>query len=495
MKFRPGFSFRIALLYFILIGGLFWFMLHKAFDTLDASVRQAAEDVMVDTANLLAEQVTQQSANGVIDINVLADLIPAYLNRRLDARIYSVFKPSPDMQVYVTDSEGIVLFDSTGQHTGEDFSNWRDVWLTLLGQYGARSSAVDITTRVSSPEDRVMYVAAAIYAGSDIIGVLTVSKEVRHLDPFIISASNQLQTYAIVVLIISLLFGAAVVWWLSRSIRKLVSYADELAVGQKVSAPKLQEHEFDKLSRAMERMQEELEGKRYVEEYIHTMAHELKSPLTSIQAAVELLDNDAMTVQKRSQFTSSIGDSAERMTQLVARLLELAALEQRRHLEKPESFNLSALVDEIIKEREHSLNEKSIDIIRQDSDKINFFGERLLIRQAITNLFDNAIDFSPTEGEITVDARSNGGECTFQIQDQGPGIPGYALDKLYQRFYSLPRPHDQKRSSGLGLSFVREVLHLHQGRVKLSNQAGGGTIATLVWPCHTLHRNHTDSSQ
>ncbi|MCU7933397.1 MAG: two-component system sensor histidine kinase CreC [Candidatus Thiodiazotropha sp. (ex Dulcina madagascariensis)] len=494
MRFRPGFSFRIALLYFLLIGGLFWFILHKALDTLDASVRQAAEDVMVDTANLLAEQVTQQSRNGVINTDRLDELISAYLARPLNAQIYSVFKASPDMQVYVTDAEGIVLFDSTGQHEDADFSAWRDVWLTLQGEYGARSSAVDITTKVSTPQDRVMYVAAAIYNGDDIIGVLTVSKEVRHLDPFIISASQQLRTYAAVVLIISLLFGAAVAWWLSRSIRKLIIYADDLAAGRRISAPKLQEHEFDKLSQAMEKMHDELEGKRYVEEYIHTMAHELKSPLSGIQAAVELLDDDAITLDRRKHFAQTISESAERMTRLVERLLELAALEQRRHLENTESFNLSVVIDEIVKDRQHYLDKKEIDIVRLESDNLEFVGERLLISQAISNLVDNAIDFSPPRSMITLDANLNNGKCSISIQDQGPGIPDYAMEKIYERFYSLPRPHNQKRSSGLGLSFVHEVLNLHQGRVELSNQISGGVIARLIWPYPILHTNHTDSS-
>ena len=103
MNLRPGFSFRIALLYFLIIGSVFWFILHKALDTLDASVRQAAEGVMVDSANLVAEHLSQQTDDDRLRVDTLEKLIPAYLERRLDARIWSIIKTSPDMQLYVTD--------------------------------------------------------------------------------------------------------------------------------------------------------------------------------------------------------------------------------------------------------------------------------------------------------------------------------------------------------------------------------------------------------
>ena len=68
------------------------------------------------------------------------------------------------------------------------------------------------------------------------------------------------------------------------------------------------------------------------------------------------------------------------------------------------------------------------------------------------------------------------------VRDQGPGIPEYAEDKVFEKFYSLARPHSRKRSTGLGLSFVKEIAELHQGRVTLANAADGGAVATLSLP-------------
>ena len=166
---RLGYSLRFFLVYFLIIGGLAWFIVSKALDTLGSSVSQSAEEVLVDTANLLAELVGQQARDGDISVGPLRQLIPAYLDRKLDARIYDVTKHTPDLQVYVTNAKGIVLFDSSGQSEGADFSRWRDVMLTLQGRYGARSSPLDPDVQVAPSDEKALYVAAPVRQGDAII--------------------------------------------------------------------------------------------------------------------------------------------------------------------------------------------------------------------------------------------------------------------------------------------------------------------------------------
>ncbi len=110
--------------------------------------------------------------------------------------------------------------------------------------------------------------------------------------------------------------------------------------------------------------------------------------------------------------------------------------------------------------------------------------DALLLGQAIANLLDNAIDFSPPAGTIRLEGViRESGLYQLTIEDQGPGIPDFALGRLFERFYSLPRPHSGK-STGLGLSFVREVVERHQGSITLHNRADGqsGACAELRLP-------------
>ena len=138
-----SFVLRLFLFFFFITSIIAWFILDKSLKTLDDSVRTSAEEVMVDSANFIAELVSQNVILGEIQLHQIHNLIPAYLERRLDAEIYSVMKTKPDMQVYITDQNGQVLYDSTGQSEGKDFSKWNDVYLTLQGDYGARTSIID----------------------------------------------------------------------------------------------------------------------------------------------------------------------------------------------------------------------------------------------------------------------------------------------------------------------------------------------------------------
>jgi two-component system sensor histidine kinase CreC len=112
-------------------------------------------------------------------------------------------------------------------------------------------------------------------------------------------------------------------------------------------------------------------------------------------------------------------------------------------------------------------------------------GDPDLLEQALGNLLDNAIDFTPQGGAIALAAREDRRQVELLVTDSGSGIPDYAQDRIFERFYSLPRENGVK-SSGLGLAFVREVARLHQGDIALRNRDEGGVMATL-----TLHRPFT----
>jgi len=107
-------------------------------------------------------------------------------------------------------------------------------------------------------------------------------------------------------------------------------------------------------------------------------------------------------------------------------------------------------------------------------------GDAFLLRQALGNLIDNALAFSPENAHVQVTAQREGESLRLCVSDDGPGIPDYARERVFERFYSLARPATGHRSSGLGLPFVREVARLHGGEITLEPRAEGGTDAVLT---------------
>jgi two-component system sensor histidine kinase CreC len=466
---------RILLGYFLVVGIAAWFLLNVFMQEVKPGVRSTMEDTLADTANLLAELVAQDVKSGNVGQSALFARIEAIAQRKVDARIDGYVKNTLSYQVYITDARGIVIFDSRGTELGKDYSRWNDVYLTLRGKYGARSTRLD----PNDEDSTVMHVAAPVRDGEQIIGVLTIAKPNSTVQKFIERGQQVMLERGAVLLTLSLLVGFGFAIWLSRSLGKLMHYIAEVEAGRKVALPAMGKNEFGTLGRALESMRDKLEGKEYVEEVMHTLAHELRSPIAAIQGAAELLRED-MPDADRKRFLATILSQNLRQKQLIDKLLALVRVEKQQRLGAPERIELPQLVALAGDDAEARLAARGL---RLDiaADNASLQGDPLLLRQAIGNLVDNAADFAPAGSHIRLAAVQRGDAIVITVCDDGPGIPEFARDRLFDRFYSLPRP-DGARSTGLGLPFVREVLALHRGSASVANQPGGGTCATLELP-------------
>jgi two-component system sensor histidine kinase CreC len=245
--------------------------------------------------------------------------------------------------------------------------------------------------------------------------------------------------------------------------------------------------EFDELGRALETMRNRLEGKQYVEQYVHALTHEMKSPLAAIRGSAELLEeahgDQQMAEADRLRFTASIRLQSERLAQMIDKLLALASVEHRQRLEHPEPIGAAELARAAVEQCAPRLARDRLGLeVDVPADLPALQGDAFLLRQALVNLIENAADFSPHGGVIRLRAQLDGASLRFEIADEGPGVPDYALTRVFERFYSLPRPDGGSRSSGLGLCFVAEVAALPEGRAALRNRTEGGAIASLELP-------------
>lgn len=479
---------RILLGYFLIVA-LAALLLGRVFlQEVKPGVRQAMEDTLVDTANLLAEQAKDDLLAGRIDDGRFAAHVRALTDRDLGAEIWGFTKRKVSTRIYVTDARGIVVFDSGGQDLGKDYSRWNDVYLTLQGRYGARSSRSDPDDEASS----VMHVAAPITVRdgdtSRIIGVLTVAKPNQAIAPFIARSQSVILRWGFVLLGAALMIGLLAAWWLSRQLGALRRYADAVAAGERVSPPD-SAGEFGDLGRALETMRAKLEGKQYVEQYVHALTHELKSPLAAIRGSAELLqpaDGAApMPEVDRARFVATIRAQSERMSEMIDKLLALAAVEHRQRIEQPQPVDLRVIADEAAERiaPKYAQTALRLRIVEgADARGLRVSGDPFLLRQSLLNLLDNAADFAPAGSEVELRLRRDAGSLIVEVLDRGPGVPDYALDRTFERFYSLPRPDGGSRSSGLGLCFVAEAVELHGGRVELGNREDGGAVASMVLP-------------
>jgi two-component system sensor histidine kinase CreC len=468
---------RLFLGFFLIVGVAAFFVMRVFVDEVKPGVRQAMEANLADTANVLAALASEDMKAGRIADGAFARDVAAAESRRLGADIWGMRKDRLDYRILVTDARGIVAYDSRGEAAGKDYSRWNDVYLTLRGQYGARSSG-------ETPGDRqntVMHVAAPILDGDRIIGVLTVAKANRTMEPVIARSQRNILRNGGWLLGLSALIGLVMTWWLVRGIRRLNRYAQAVASGERVPPPPSRRDEIGELGRALETMRRELEGKQYVEQYVQTLTHEMKSPLAAIRGAAELLQ-EPLPEAERARFAANVQGQSQRLTEMIEKLLALAAVEHRRVLGPGARIDVAELVAEVVEESRPKLMKAGVEAVESaPGQPVLIEGDRFLLRQALRNLLDNAIDFAPDGTRVELECSLDEQGAVIRIGDRGPGVPEFARERVFERFYSLPRPQGG-RSTGLGLTFVREVAGLHGGGVRLMPRDGGGTWAELRLP-------------
>jgi two-component system, OmpR family, sensor histidine kinase CreC len=477
MRLRPlSLWARLFLFYAAFVALAGWFVVRRVIDEVKPAVRQSTEETLVNTANLIAELARDDLRAGRVAEGHLPELLSRYAQRRVSANIWGLPKTRIEERIYVVDRRGIVVFDSTGRDVGTDYSRWNDVYLTLRGQYGARSTRDD----PDDPNTSVMYVAAPILDGQTIIGATTVAKPNRTVQPVIDRARKRLTWLGAGLILAGLVIGLTLSLWLSGAVRRLTRFALAVSAGKRAALPSLPGVELRQLAQALESMRTQLEGKAYVERYVQTLTHELKSPLAGIAGAAELLRGD-LSSEERELFLKNIELETERLHSLSERLLHLAQVEQRRELEERVSIALAPLVDELLQAHAARLSKRRIQADNQISIEATIGGERFLVRQALMNLIDNAADFTREGGVLRVSTQSIDREICVIVFNEGDAIPDYALERVVERFYSLPRPATGRKSTGLGLSFVQEVALLHDGRFQIENVTRG-VEARLTFP-------------
>lgn len=244
--------------YFLIVGLASWFLVSIFAREVEPGVRQATEETLVDTANLLAEIAADELMAGTIAKGRFATAVGKALEREPNALIWGVSKKSVDARVYVTDANGIVRFDSSGQAEGADYSQWRDVARVLRGEYGARSTRED----PAQPQSSSMYVAAPVLQQGKLVGVLSVSKPAAALMPYADRARDRVMRAGMVLLAISALIGIGFTLWLTWSLNRLRDYALAVAAGKRAIPPMTGGRQLSVLARSLALMREKLDGKQ-----------------------------------------------------------------------------------------------------------------------------------------------------------------------------------------------------------------------------------------
>lgn len=227
-------------------------------------------------------------------------------------------------------------------------------------------------------------------------------------------------------------------------------------------------------------MQRQLEVAKLKSDFVSTVSHELKTPLTSIRLLAErLLKLSPQEGVKQKEYLDLILGQSYRLAHLISNILDFSKLEQQgKEKYKFEKTDLTELIRQSILGYPTELTRSDCKLETNDiaTDLPLFYLDREAISRAFINLLDNALKFSPAGGVVKISSGKIGKEAFIEVADQGPGIDQKEKNKVFQRFYH------RGKGTGIGLTLVHHIVKGHQGKVELESEKGKGSKFRIVLP-------------
>ena len=480
-RFKLNIGTKLFLLYFIVSSSLLWLFAQR-------TTFESAKSVLVEVSSLMSRVASQNNKDGEIDLETFETLIVNYLRSQRNTIDKNNPQKLENLAIYVTDKDGLLVLDSRGLTLGKDMRDANEVESALSGVTDSTSVVMEEADGSKKArgavieyflKSRFLNASNPIYGNNgEIIGTVVVVAPLIDL-----MGESYLLRFIFYIFVISLLFGFLGSYRISRNINRIQKYTSNLFGGEDVLMPDLN-NQFNRLARTIRDARVDVELKDDVEQYIDTLAHELRTPITGIQLTAENLLTP-MSDKQRKRFVENILESNRHMDILVNRLLELSRIERREALKNVEILNIKEAVNTVLNapSRVKTILDKDLNIDIQISSNATLNGEKILLEQAIGNIVNNALDFSPASGKITMKASQTNNAITIIVLDDGAGIPPQVINKLFTRFFSVTRPDTGTRGNGLGLRFVRKIMKLHGGEVSLQNRfIQQGAEARLRFP-------------
>lgn len=218
--------------------------------------------------------------------------------------------------------------------------------------------------------------------------------------------------------------------------------------------------------------------------FVSNVSHELKTPMTTISGFIDGIVDGTIEESKREYYLKIVSEEVKRLSRLVQSMLNLARLESGENILKLTDFRLSDTIVSIVLSMEQKISEKSLNIVNLDAlSETTISADKDLIHQVIYNLVDNAVKFTPENGEIDFVLLRMENSVVFKIRNSGTGIPEKDLPHVFERFYKIDKSRStHKESLGLGLYICKTIIDLHGGNITVDCSSDDYTEFSVVIP-------------
>jgi signal transduction histidine kinase len=255
----------------------------------------------------------------------------------------------------------------------------------------------------------------------------------------------------------------------SGEFHKRVSVASKDEIGQLAES-------FNYMAEELEKIEETRKS------FIANLSHELRSPLTLIRGYIKGMLDMKLTEEKKKEYLNIIYEETEKLTELINNLLDLSKMESGQYPLNIGKFNINELIRRNIIKYGTRFEQKDIQVrVNFEDDPIFVKADKDSISQVISNIIDNAVKFTNSEGKIIFKTETKEGKAYISIEDTGIGIPKNELKDIWKRFYKGDKSRSrQVKGTGLGLSIVKEIIKGHNQEIWVESEPGKGTKFTFT---------------
>ncbi len=240
--------------------------------------------------------------------------------------------------------------------------------------------------------------------------------------------------------------------------------------------------ELSKAFNAMSNSLTQLEGMR--RSFIANVSHELRTPMTTIGGFIDGILDGTIPVDKEEQYLTIVSTEIKRLSRIVQSMLSLARLESGEQKVNPLKFGLTDLTVEVMLSQEQRIVAKNINVKGLDSGTdVIVTADRDLIYQAVYNLVDNAIKFTPEGKNIEITVSCDENTAKIAVKNEGNGIPQNEMQQIFERFYKSDKSRSiNKEGTGLGLYITKTIVDIHKGNITVNSVLGSYTEFVITLP-------------
>ena len=380
--------------------------------------------------------------------------------------------------INIIDRKGNIIIDQYG-FNGNGKCNYPDVRLAIRNS----SDLVPMTYKEKNTNEKVMSVSVPIKVNGIVQGVVRYSISMKYVDREIIKIVAYLLLLGILILLVSVGLSLKFADSLIEPLSELKIFSNMLARGNyniKMNKERISDDEIGDLARTFENMAQEIQkSEKLKDEFISSISHELRTPLTSINGWSETLQLDNISKEELSMGLNIIQDEAQRLIKLVEELLDFSRLSSDRIKLDIGEVNLENLVVSVVNQLRSMAVDKNIRLTFEfmNNDMKPIYGDKNRLRQVLINLIQNAIKFTPNEGNIFVGVKQFEYTTEIVVRDNGIGISEQNISKVSKKFF---QEDFHKAGSGLGLAISDEIIKLHGGKMIIKSKKNEGTEITFT---------------